>query len=120
MPGAKVEAVFVDLADLSTIRTFANKALDGGAPLDVLVNNAGELMSHIHMDPACKVYQIAHEFKLMDLSHSHQGLQDAAVLHLALQGSWRALSSGRKMALRCSLAPITWATSCSPRCCCPS
>ena len=59
MPGAKVEAVFVDLADLSTVRTFANKALDGGAPLDVLVNNAGELMSHINMDPACKLYQIA-------------------------------------------------------------
>ena len=59
MPGAKVEAVFVDLADLSTIRTFANEALDGGAPLDVLVNNAGELMSHTHVDPACKLYQIA-------------------------------------------------------------
>ena len=45
MPGAKVEAVFVDLADLSTIRTFADKALDGGRPLDVLVNNAGKIMS---------------------------------------------------------------------------
>ena len=45
MPGAKVEAVLVDLADLSTIRTFAGKALDGGRPLDVLVNNAGTMMS---------------------------------------------------------------------------
>ena len=49
----------MDLADLSTIRTFAGKALDGGAPLDVLVNNAGMLMSHIHVDPACKLYQVA-------------------------------------------------------------
>ncbi len=41
VPGAKVEAVSVDLADLASIRAFANKALDGGRPLDVLVNNAG-------------------------------------------------------------------------------
>ena len=59
VPGAKVEAVSVDLADLSTIRTFAGKALDGGRPLDVLVNNAGKLMSHIHVNPACKLYQVA-------------------------------------------------------------
>ena len=45
VPGAKVEAVYVDLADLATIRAFASKALDGGRPLDVLVNNAGECMS---------------------------------------------------------------------------
>ena len=41
VPSAKVEAVCVDLADLSSIRAFADKALDGGRPLDVLVNNAG-------------------------------------------------------------------------------
>ncbi|CAL8470625.1 g10167 [Coccomyxa elongata] len=41
LPGARVEAVPLDLTDLSTIRSFANKALDGGRPLDVLVNNAG-------------------------------------------------------------------------------
>lgn len=41
VPGAKVEAVLVDLADLASIRAFASKALDGGRPLDVLVNNAG-------------------------------------------------------------------------------
>ncbi len=41
VPGAKVEAVCVDLADLASIRAFASKALDGGRPLDVLVNNAG-------------------------------------------------------------------------------
>lgn len=45
VPGAKVEAVYVDLADLATIRVFASKALDGGRPLDVLVNNAGKCMS---------------------------------------------------------------------------
>ncbi|EIE22630.1 NAD(P)-binding protein [Coccomyxa subellipsoidea C-169] len=44
LPGAKVEAVSLDLADLSTIRSFATKALDGGRPLDVLVNNAGMLL----------------------------------------------------------------------------
>ena len=42
VPGAKVEAVFLDLADLATIKAFASKALDGGRPLDVLVNNAGK------------------------------------------------------------------------------
>jgi NAD(P)-dependent dehydrogenase (short-subunit alcohol dehydrogenase family) len=36
-----VEAVQMDLADLSSIRSFASKALDGGRPLDVLINNAG-------------------------------------------------------------------------------
>ncbi|KAK9904189.1 hypothetical protein WJX75_006317 [Coccomyxa subellipsoidea] len=41
LPGAKVEAVPLDLADLSSIRSFASKALDGGRPLDVLINNAG-------------------------------------------------------------------------------
>ena len=54
MPGAKVEAVYVDLADLATIRAFASKALDGGRPLDVLVNNAGKCMSmrkYLRMHP---------------------------------------------------------------------
>lgn len=42
VPGAEVESEFVDLADLRTVRAFAKKALDAGAPLDVLVNNAGK------------------------------------------------------------------------------
>ncbi len=34
----------MDLADLYTIRAFATKALDGGRPLDILINNAGKCM----------------------------------------------------------------------------
>ena len=41
-PGARVEAVQVDLTDLDSIRSFAGKALDAGRPLDVLINNAGQ------------------------------------------------------------------------------
>lgn len=51
VPGAKVEAVFVDLADLATIKAFASKALDGGRPLDVLVNNAGKRSRAIGLTP---------------------------------------------------------------------
>ncbi|CAD7697790.1 unnamed protein product [Ostreobium quekettii] len=41
VPSAKVEAAYVDLADLKTVRDFASRVLDSGAPLDVVVNNAG-------------------------------------------------------------------------------
>ena len=60
-PGAKVEAVQLDLTDMNSIRSFANKALDVGRPLDVLVNNAGSRMPahehassnvHLHMEGA--------------------------------------------------------------------
>lgn len=43
VPGAKVEVALLDLANLSTVRDFANKALDVGKPLDILINNAGML-----------------------------------------------------------------------------
>ena len=33
----------MDLTDLDSIRSFAGKALDTGRPLDVLINNAGQL-----------------------------------------------------------------------------
>jgi retinol dehydrogenase-12 len=36
-----VEAVPLDLASLASVRALAQKCLDGGRPLDVLVNNAG-------------------------------------------------------------------------------
>lgn len=39
VPGATVEAAPLDLADLSSVRAFADA--QGAAPLDVLVNNAG-------------------------------------------------------------------------------
>ena len=39
VPGAKVEAGLLDLADLQSVRTFAGRV--GGQPLDLLINNAG-------------------------------------------------------------------------------
>src|SRR5882757_1865178 len=41
VPGAKLEVRRIDLADLSSVRAFAQDLLDEGAPLDVLINNAG-------------------------------------------------------------------------------
>ncbi len=41
VPGAGVEVVQVDLADLGSIHSFAARAVDVGKPLDVMVNNAG-------------------------------------------------------------------------------
>lgn len=40
-PEAKVEAVYVDLSDLKSVRDFGQKAQKAGTPLDVLCNNAG-------------------------------------------------------------------------------
>ncbi|GAB4823373.1 hypothetical protein N2152v2_010419 [Parachlorella kessleri] len=40
-PEAKLEVAVFDLADLSSVRDWANKALSFGFPVDVLVNNAG-------------------------------------------------------------------------------
>ncbi len=40
-PGARVEVRRVDLADLASVREFAQSIVDDGKPLDVLVNNAG-------------------------------------------------------------------------------
>ena len=42
-PGASVEVGALDLADLSSVRAFATRVVDGedGEPLDLLVNNAG-------------------------------------------------------------------------------
>ena len=41
VPGAKVEVAILDLANQASVKDFAKRALDIGAPLDVLVNNAG-------------------------------------------------------------------------------
>ena len=41
MPGAKVEVCQFDLGDLQSVRDWANKALDFGHPVSVLVNTAG-------------------------------------------------------------------------------
>ncbi|VVJ17976.1 probable oxidoreductase/Short-chain dehydrogenase [Amycolatopsis camponoti] len=40
-PGARVEVRRIDLADLASVREFADGLVDGGRPLDLLVNNAG-------------------------------------------------------------------------------
>ncbi|WP_327139467.1 SDR family oxidoreductase [Nocardia sp. NBC_01327] len=40
-PAAKLEVRRIDLADLASVRSFADDLLAAGAPLDVLVNNAG-------------------------------------------------------------------------------
>lgn len=44
VPGATagIELASIDLADLSTVREWGQRALDFGLPLDLLVNNAGE------------------------------------------------------------------------------
>ncbi|MGI3899940.1 MAG: SDR family oxidoreductase [Janthinobacterium lividum] len=41
VPGADVSSSFLDMADLSSIRTFAEGVVDSGAVVDILVNNAG-------------------------------------------------------------------------------
>lgn len=40
-PGADIQLRHVDLADLASVRQFANEILDDGTPIDTLVNNAG-------------------------------------------------------------------------------
>jgi NAD(P)-dependent dehydrogenase (short-subunit alcohol dehydrogenase family) len=41
VPGAQVQVGVLDLADLDSVRRFADTTLDRRAPLDVLINNAG-------------------------------------------------------------------------------
>lgn len=41
VPGASVEIALVDMASLSSIRTFASQYVSRGGTLDILVNNAG-------------------------------------------------------------------------------
>lgn len=43
-PAAKLEVRRVDLADLNSVRTFADELIAAGTPLDVLVNNAGVMV----------------------------------------------------------------------------
>jgi len=40
-PGATVDLVHLDLGDLASVRTAAQRYLDGGEPLDLLINSAG-------------------------------------------------------------------------------
>jgi NAD(P)-dependent dehydrogenase (short-subunit alcohol dehydrogenase family) len=41
VPDAELRQDVVDLADLASIRSFANRFVDAGRPIDVLINNAG-------------------------------------------------------------------------------
>jgi NAD(P)-dependent dehydrogenase (short-subunit alcohol dehydrogenase family) len=43
-PGAHLEVRHIDLADLDTVRAFADRLTADGAPLDLLVNNAGVMI----------------------------------------------------------------------------
>ncbi|GAX76777.1 hypothetical protein CEUSTIGMA_g4223.t1 [Chlamydomonas eustigma] len=57
VPGSKVSTVFLDLTDLSSVRTCAQQLLDSGdAAFDVLLNNAGKdeySFNHFHHSPYC-------------------------------------------------------------------
>jgi NAD(P)-dependent dehydrogenase (short-subunit alcohol dehydrogenase family) len=51
-PGAQIEVRRIDLADLSTVRDFADRLIADGTPLDVLVNNAGVMAPPTRMTTA--------------------------------------------------------------------
>jgi NAD(P)-dependent dehydrogenase (short-subunit alcohol dehydrogenase family) len=51
-PGASVEVQRLDLADLASVRAFAEAQLTGGAPLDMLLNNAGVMAPPNRMSTA--------------------------------------------------------------------
>lgn len=44
-PGAPVDYLLLDLADLASVRDAANKWMDSGKQIDVLLNNAGMVMT---------------------------------------------------------------------------
>ena len=48
-PGATLEVRQLDLADLDRVRAFAASIIDGGTPVDVLVNNAGVMIPPTRM-----------------------------------------------------------------------
>jgi len=54
-----VEAVPLDLASLASVRALAQKCLDGGRPLDVLVNNAGVRSVRLRCRPAFRRARVA-------------------------------------------------------------
>lgn len=59
-----MEVVQLDLASLESVRAFASELLEGGRPLDVLVNNAGVM--------ACPPLQTSDGFELQ-LGVNHLG-----------------------------------------------
>ena len=51
-PGARLEVRRLDLADLASVREFADGLLADGRPVDVLVNNAGVMAPPTRMSTA--------------------------------------------------------------------
>ena len=51
-PGARLEVLRVDLADLASVREFAGRLLAAGTPIDLLVNNAGVMAPPTRMATA--------------------------------------------------------------------
>ena len=51
-PGASLEVRHIDLADLATVRAFADGLIADGTPLDVLINNAGVMAPPTRMTTA--------------------------------------------------------------------
>jgi NAD(P)-dependent dehydrogenase (short-subunit alcohol dehydrogenase family) len=51
-PGASLEVRRIDLADLASVREFSDGLLDDGAPVDLLVNNAGVMAPPTRMTTA--------------------------------------------------------------------
>ena len=51
-PGAELEVRRVDLADLESVREFADGLLAAGTPVDVLINNAGVMAPSARMTTA--------------------------------------------------------------------
>ena len=56
MPGAKVETQCIDLSDLESVRSFTQRALAfPGHQLDVLLNNAGDLLTGATQHSICSM-----------------------------------------------------------------
>src|SRR6202035_2942950 len=51
-PGAQLEVRRVDLADLASVREFADGLFTGGTPIDLLINNAGVMAPPTRMTTA--------------------------------------------------------------------
>ena len=51
-PGAQLEVRRIDLADLGTVKEFADGLIAGGTPVDVLINNAGVMAPPTRMTTA--------------------------------------------------------------------
>ena len=51
-PGARLEVRRIDLADLASVKEFADGLIAGGTPVDVLVNNAGVMAPPTRMTTA--------------------------------------------------------------------